>query len=230
MGLELNSPRKKPIQRRSRETVRAVLQAAAYILVEEGHERATTNAIAERAGVNIGSLYQYFPNKNAIFAAVSAEHFRDYGAHMLAMSQRSFEEPLLRSLRLMVQAHVGFCVQHRSLARALLLYALSDGASSPIADTRRALSHTFALYLASRPRAELRPRDTKQAAHVTVLVVDALTQDALLSGVPRTEGELSRQIADVLEPYLVAKPTLRLARTPTKGRSRAAAVRGKPAR
>ncbi|MGC0013988.1 TetR/AcrR family transcriptional regulator, partial [Ralstonia pseudosolanacearum] len=53
-------PRKLPTQERSRATVDAIMQAATYILVKFGWERLTTNAIAERAGVNIGSLYQYF--------------------------------------------------------------------------------------------------------------------------------------------------------------------------
>ncbi|MCA3366430.1 MAG: helix-turn-helix transcriptional regulator, partial [Roseomonas sp.] len=61
-------PRKQPIQDRSRETVGAILEAAARILEAEGLEAANTNAIAARAGVSIGSLYQYFPDKVAIFA------------------------------------------------------------------------------------------------------------------------------------------------------------------
>ena len=77
-------PRKRPRQRRARETERAILIAAERVLVEEGPAAFNTNRVAERAGVSIGSLYQYFPNKAAIlfrlhvvenattFAAVSA--------------------------------------------------------------------------------------------------------------------------------------------------------------
>lgn len=57
-------PRRRPVQSRSQATVEAVLQATAYILVRDGYARLTTNRIAERAGVNIASLYQFFPNKN----------------------------------------------------------------------------------------------------------------------------------------------------------------------
>jgi AcrR family transcriptional regulator len=63
-------PRKLPAQSRSTATVVAVLEAAARILERHGFERYTTNAIAERAGVSIGSFYQYFPNKDAVTVAL----------------------------------------------------------------------------------------------------------------------------------------------------------------
>lgn len=64
------TPRKKPIQNRSRATVDAVLAAAARILEEQGLSGFNTNAVAVRAGVSIGSLYQYFPSKDAILVAL----------------------------------------------------------------------------------------------------------------------------------------------------------------
>ena len=63
-------PRKLPAQSRSTATVDAVLEAAARILERHGFEGYTTNAIAERAGVSIGSFYQYFPNKDAVTVAL----------------------------------------------------------------------------------------------------------------------------------------------------------------
>jgi AcrR family transcriptional regulator len=63
-------PRKLPAQSRSTATVDSVLEAAARILERHGFEGYTTNAIAERAGVSIGSFYQYFPNKDAVTVAL----------------------------------------------------------------------------------------------------------------------------------------------------------------
>lgn len=68
------APRKRPRQGRSRATVDAIVEAAAYILVRGGPSRLTTNAIAARAGVNIASLYQYFPNKEAVVAELRRRH------------------------------------------------------------------------------------------------------------------------------------------------------------
>ena len=69
-------PRRRPRQRRSRETVDAILEGAARVFAERGHAGGTTNHIAEAAGVSVGSLYEYFPNKDAILVAL-AERQRD---------------------------------------------------------------------------------------------------------------------------------------------------------
>lgn len=64
------SPRKSPVQKRSKITVDVILEAAARVLAKEGAEALTTNRIAEVAGVSVGSVYQYFPNKESIVAAL----------------------------------------------------------------------------------------------------------------------------------------------------------------
>src|SRR3984885_9989466 len=68
------SPRKSASQQRSQITVNALLEATARILVREGFDKASTNRIAEVAGVSVGSLYQYFPSKEAIVAALIDLH------------------------------------------------------------------------------------------------------------------------------------------------------------
>lgn len=75
--IEKVQPRKKAQQFRSKETVRAIVQAASKILVEEGVKGFNTNNIAKRAGVSIGSLYQYFPNKDSISSLLFEEFFAD---------------------------------------------------------------------------------------------------------------------------------------------------------
>lgn len=64
------SMRKKPTQKRSQLTVDALLEATAQVLVDCGYNKASTNRIAERAGVSIGSLYEYFPNKDSLVTAL----------------------------------------------------------------------------------------------------------------------------------------------------------------
>ena len=66
------SPRKRPRQARAQETVAAIVEATARLLEEDGHRAFSTNAVARRAGVSIGSLYQYFPDKDALIGAVVA--------------------------------------------------------------------------------------------------------------------------------------------------------------
>ncbi len=92
------NPRKQPSQERSRETVAVILEAAARILESRGIEGYNTNAVAEKAGVSIGSLYQYFPGKDSLTIALIV----------------SFEEDLLQSVKTAVAA-----TQHDTLTQAL---------------------------------------------------------------------------------------------------------------
>lgn len=69
------APRRTPSQERGQRRVEAILEAAEALFAEVGYDAATTEAIAERAGASIGSLYQFFPNKRAVFDGVAARYF-----------------------------------------------------------------------------------------------------------------------------------------------------------
>ncbi|MGH7272107.1 MAG: TetR/AcrR family transcriptional regulator [Polyangiaceae bacterium] len=100
--------RKSPKQVRSRETVGAILEAAARILVRHGYTGANTNRIAEDAGISVGSLYQYFPSKDAIVV----ELFRRYRArvvetvarHMDGVDRANIETRIHDLLRSLIEA------------------------------------------------------------------------------------------------------------------------------
>ena len=79
--------RRTPRQTRALHFVDFILEAAAYILAEEGLEGFTTNRIAERAGVNIASLYQYFPNKSAILEELQARHIAAPDRQLCAIAE-----------------------------------------------------------------------------------------------------------------------------------------------
>jgi AcrR family transcriptional regulator len=81
-------PRKLPTQDRSKETVEAILQATALVLKREGYDRASTRRVAEVAGVSVGSLYQYFPNKESLVVALYNRHLRE----LISMFEVRFEE------------------------------------------------------------------------------------------------------------------------------------------
>lgn len=100
------SPRKLPRQARSQATVDALLDATAQVLVERGYARTTTNAVAERAGVSVGSLYQYFPNKDALVAALHDRHVQGVLAGMEQQVARHAGQPLADTLARLVEASV----------------------------------------------------------------------------------------------------------------------------
>ena len=78
------NPRRRAKQKRSLETVEVVLEAAAQVLLREGYARATTNRIAERAGVSVGTIYQYFGGKDEVFDALIQRYFADVLAKIRA--------------------------------------------------------------------------------------------------------------------------------------------------
>ena len=80
------NPRKQPSQGRSRFTIRQIVEAAARVFEERGYAGATTNRIAERAGVSIGSLYQYFPNKESILVVLLEQHTQEVADAVEAIS------------------------------------------------------------------------------------------------------------------------------------------------
>ena len=84
-GKPATRPRKRPSQSRSRATVQAIIEATAHILREHGYAGASTNRIAKLAGVSVGSLYQYFPGKDALVLAVADHH----ATEMMALLQES---------------------------------------------------------------------------------------------------------------------------------------------
>ena len=88
------NPRKLPQQERARATIDAILTATARILVKEGFDRASTNRIAEEAGVSVGSLYQYFPGKEALVAALIERHLDEMTSLFASAFVRFGELPL----------------------------------------------------------------------------------------------------------------------------------------
>jgi AcrR family transcriptional regulator len=128
------SARKTPRQSRSRETVEAILTAAADILARKGYAALTTNRIAERAGVNIASLYQYFPGKEAIVAELRRRHgaaARTEVRRILAADAASdLESTLRRLVAAGLAAHAAEPALHRAFTEALPALRTSDIAAA----------------------------------------------------------------------------------------------------
>ena len=97
------SSRKQPQQARSTELVAAILEAAAQVLAKEGAHRFTTARVAEKAGVSIGSLYQYFPNKAAILFRLQSDEWQQTNGLLSGILQDTRHAPLER-LRNLVHA------------------------------------------------------------------------------------------------------------------------------
>ncbi len=116
------SSRKQPKQARSTELVAVILDSALHVLAEEGAHRFTTTRVAERAGVSVGSLYQYFPNKAAILFRLQSDEWRQTTA-LLGRILEDVNKPPLERLRNLVQAFI-----RSECAEAEIRVALNDAA------------------------------------------------------------------------------------------------------
>jgi AcrR family transcriptional regulator len=118
-------PRKTPRQARSAVTVDAVLEATIQVLLTDGFSRLTTTRVAKRAGVSVGTMYQYFPHKEALLFAV-IQHYLDEVADAVEQAcERNLGQPLDLASDARVQAYVDAKSVNPDVSRALYL-ASSD--------------------------------------------------------------------------------------------------------
>lgn len=124
------TPRKQPTQERARATVEAILQASAYILVKHGMDGFNTNSVAARAGANIATLYQYFPNKESLIAELARRHVEETRAAALAvLSEPGRGRGLTGTVRAMVDALIASHRVQPALHRILTQQSLLQGQS-----------------------------------------------------------------------------------------------------
>jgi AcrR family transcriptional regulator len=173
------NPRKSASQQRSRLTVDALLEATARILVREGYDRASTNRIAHMAGVSIGSLYQYFPSKEALVAAVIDRHTEETvqlirGA-LIKVAIAPVEEAVRELVKLGIDAHRVNPKLHRVLTEQVPRVGRLDNVQ---AIDREAYALVRA-YLDAHLD-EIQVADVELAAFVCVTTVEALTHAAVI--------------------------------------------------
>jgi AcrR family transcriptional regulator len=173
------NPRKSASQRRSRMTVDALLEATARILVKEGYDRASTNKIAETAGVSIGSLYQYFPSKEALVAGVIDRHIHKTAelarSALVRVAMRPINEAVRELVKVSIDAHRIDPKLHRVLMEQTPRVGRLDNAQ--VID--REFFGLIRAYFEAR-RDDIGVADLDMAAFVCVTSVEALTHAAVL--------------------------------------------------
>lgn len=164
--------RRKPVQMRAQVTVEAMLDAAVRLLKRGGATLVTTNRIAVTAGVSIGSVYQYFPNKHALFAALHERHLHQVDEIMRKRTSACAEaslENLARSwIDGMVEAHIG------DPELSELLYSEVPHRANGTSEFSSRLHKLFRDALAPHAREFGRRIDLDTAAFVAANLVDGL--------------------------------------------------------
>jgi AcrR family transcriptional regulator len=175
----LTKPRKAASQGRSRATVEALVEATARVLVKEGFDRASTNRIAEAAGVSVGSLYQYFPSKEALVAAVIDRHQQEIMQAVQGELAEILAQPVEKAMRKLVAVAVKAHRVDPRLHRALAEQIPRVGKLEKLETFRSENYVLFRTYLESH-RDELRVDDLELATFVCATSIEALTHNAVL--------------------------------------------------
>jgi len=188
--------RKEPLQARSRATVDAIIQAGARILGDHGWAGFTTNRVAEKAGVSIGSLYQYFPDKLALIEAVRRHHFDD----VLRVIRKAMDRrrPVKEFAEALVDGMIDVHLEHPALHRVMLDEVPGHARSQLAHDAFRAeyLSR-YAEAIAPYRRIGKRQR----IAEILASAVEGVIHNAARSGQLKAP-ELKRELVNLICAYL----------------------------
>jgi AcrR family transcriptional regulator len=169
---------RRPKQLRARQTVEAVLDSVARVLRQDGVDAITTNRIAQVAGVSIGSVYQYFPNKRAIFAALHQRHIEEIDRLVETQLVENAASSLEGLIRAMVEAMVDAQATDPELYELLLTQVphRADGTR----DFAVRLHGAFRLAICSRVRKLKAGPDLDKVVFVVTHMVEALSHGAVL--------------------------------------------------
>lgn len=195
--------RRTPKQRRSREIVEAIVEAGRRILEERGADALTTNHVAERAGVSIGSLYRYFPNRAAVLAAIydrdATREARELAHERWAIADLPLEQALETLVDFQLERHRRLLEMESSFYRSHHgEFGLSDriGAEAVVEGIRAILAAH-----ATRVRA----RDLDEAAYLIARGVSGVLRLTLEERPEKlSEPSFRDELLDLVTRYVVA--------------------------
>lgn len=204
----LTKPRKTASQKRSQVTVEAILDATARVLVREGYARASTNRIALVAGVSIGSLYQYFPSKEALVAALIARHNRDMLILLETSMRECAKDNLPTAMRELIRAMFAAHRVEPELHRILKEEVPRIGKLAEVEDIRKTTFELVRRYM-EECQDEIHLKDLDTAAFICVTAVESLTHALIINecGHPLAdEADIVEHMTRLIAGYLGQAP------------------------
>ncbi|MDN8054369.1 TetR/AcrR family transcriptional regulator [Comamonas thiooxydans] len=198
----LPQPRRVPRQSRSRALVDAILEATARVLTERGYAGTNTNLVAERAGVSVGSVYQYFPNKDSLITALHERHAVEMHAAMETVLASTHPLDLREKLGAIVHAwlaaHQVAPELHRVLEKEFPFFdAPSDQSAADHSIQRRIRQ------LLEDHQSEVVPQERELATWVVLRTMESLIHAAVIPpGAPCPAQQVEQAIVEMLAGYL----------------------------
>lgn len=191
-----------PRQQRSRSTVKSIKQAALLLLNEEGINGCGTERIAKRAGVNIGSLYQYFPNRDAILASLYEDVSVEFGAALQSRLPKLLTMPTAQA----VERTVSLLIAMHDRNRLVLLQLVNEMPKLGLAEQPTSLMHmtqnVTRSYLANRILG-LQPRQLDRMVFFLQQIILGCIMAYVRGAYPRiTRREFIRDLARIVSGYI----------------------------
>lgn len=198
MPLEIApKPRKMPKQARAQHTVAAILEATARILEEEGLEAANTNAIAARAGISIGSLYQYFGSKDAILAQLARDTELETAEQLEQAAALTQGQPLPQQVRHLIHRAFAIAFARPQLGHVLSFHEARMSKDAVFASATDRMVKIIAQVL-EQHRTDHARTDYALAARDVLAIVEGLALAAHRQGSPDVESLEERAAFAVL--------------------------------
>ncbi|HEX3437054.1 MAG TPA: TetR/AcrR family transcriptional regulator [Pseudacidobacterium sp.] len=208
-GLAAYEPRKTPVQARSTVTVEAISEATIQVLLNHGAERLTTTRVAERAGVSVGTLYQYYPNKQSMLFAVLENHLNNVAARVEAACESACHKPLAEMIKEMVEAFVDAKMERADISVALYRIAVGVGGPTLIKQINQRLRKTAEAMLETAPNVKSPP--DKFAIEIMLSAMAGAMRSLLEAGpTPATVHKAREQLVLLCQSYMTATTAKRI--------------------
>jgi len=173
-------PRKTPVQARSTVTVEAISEGAIQVLLSHGVDRLTTTRVAERAGVSVGTLYQYYPNKQALLFAVLEEHLDKVVAVLTRACEECHGLELDVMVKTVVERFVDAKMERTDVSMALYRIAAELGGAKLVKSVGERSNRALEKMLATAPGVDL--EDVKFVAWMMMASMAGTTRAVLEAG------------------------------------------------
>ena len=199
--LPILEPRKTPVQARSAATVEAISEATIQVLLSHGADRLTTTRVAERAGVSVGTLYQYFPNKRSLLFATMEDHMNRVAVAVESACEDAYHKPLAEMIKQVVEAYVNVKMDRADISVALYKVAPDLGGTELVKRVGQRLRKAIDAMLQTAPDVEL-PAD-KFAIDMTLAAMSGTMRSALEAGAsPPMFRKLREHLVLLCQSYL----------------------------
>ena len=196
-------PRKTPVQARATETVDAILEATIQVLLTVGADRLTTTRVAQRAGVSVGTLYQYFPNKQSLLFAVFTEHMERISARIEASCHQARFKPLAEMIKQLVEGYVDAKIERADISVALYKIAADIGGSTVLKQSIQRMHKAINTMLQTAPDIEMSP--DKFAIDMMQAAITGAMRSALETGFsPAMVRKMKEHLVLLCQSYMAA--------------------------